>query len=140
MTQTLPDGTVKVIEPAAWVKADLRSEAYLQMVREAAAAFAEDVPQLPAPPAPSTHSTDVIPWIQIGDAHLGMLAHAAEVGENFDVTIAERELCGAIGLLIDEMPACERVVVNDLGDFTHYENFAATTGHETPVRKPAYRV
>jgi hypothetical protein len=56
-----------------------------------------------------------------------MLAHAAETGENFDVKIGEREVCGAIGMLIDEMPACERCVINDLGGFTHYENFAATT-------------
>lgn len=61
------------------------------------------------------------------DAHLGLLAHAAEVGESFDLKIAEFELCGAIGILIDELPAVERLVINDLGDFTHYENFSATT-------------
>jgi hypothetical protein len=69
----------------------------------------------------------VIPWIQIGDGHLGMLAHEAETGENFDLAIAERELCAAISILVDEMGEHDRVVINDLGDFTHYENFAATT-------------
>lgn len=110
-----------------WVKSNLRHEAYLEAVKGAMQAFVEDLPKLSAPKAPKDYSTDVIPWIQIGDAHVGMLAHAAETGENFDLKIAEREVCGAIGLMIDEMPACERCVINDLGDFTHYENFTATT-------------
>lgn len=112
---------------AQWVKSDLRQEAYNEAVRSAITAFTADLPRLDTPAGPRSYSTDVIPWVQIGDAHIGMLAHAAEVGENFDLKIGERELCAAIGMLVDEMPACERAVLNDLGDFTHYENFTATT-------------
>lgn len=110
-----------------WVKANMKLEAYMQSVQDAIRGFMDEVQPLPVPEAPKDYSTDVIPWLQIGDAHLGMLAHAAEIGENFDLKIAERELCGAIGMLIDEMPFCERMVLNDLGDFTHYENFSGTT-------------
>lgn len=110
-----------------WVKSQLAQEQYNEMVKAAIAAFVEDVPQLPVTSAPLDFQSDIIPWIQIGDAHLGMLAHAAETTENFDLKIAESELCGAIALLIDEMPPCERIVVNDLGDFTHYDNMAAVT-------------
>lgn len=116
-----------------WVKSDLRQEAYNNLVKGAISAFMEDVPPLDVPPEPLDFQSDIIPWIQIGDAHIGMLAHAAEVGENFDLKIAETELCAAIGMLIDEMPACERIVVNDLGDATHYDNLSATTaasGHQ----------
>lgn len=112
---------------AQWVKSNLRQEAYNDMVKGAISEFLGDVPQLPLPAGPKDYSTDVIPWINIGDAHIGMLAHAAEVGESFDLKIAERELCGAIGLLLEEMPMCERMVINDLGDATHYENMTATT-------------
>jgi hypothetical protein len=117
------DGKVR----AQWVKSNLRQEAYNEAVRDAISSFVSDVLPLPAPEGPKDYSSDVIPWIQIGDAHIGMLAHAAEVAENFDLKIAERELCGAIGALIDEMPPTERVVINDVGDMTHYENFTATT-------------
>ncbi len=117
----------RVVQPAAWVKADLRHQAWLDHIAQAVREFCDDVPVLQVADAPRDHSTDVIPWLQIGDAHIGMLAHAAEVGENFDLKIAERELCGAIAMLIDEMPACERMVVNDLGDATHYDNITATT-------------
>jgi hypothetical protein len=110
-----------------WVKTRLDDQAYLEAIKAAVAGFVADVPPLPvAPPMPG-RDTDVIPWIQIGDGHLGMLAHEAETGENFDLAIAERELCAAIAILVDEMGEHDRVVINDLGDFTHYENFAATT-------------
>lgn len=143
MTRTVPDGfIVKGVssyypptetQPGQWVKSNLAQEAYIEALKEAAAAFAEDVPQIQPAKPPVDYSTDIIPWIQIGDAHLGMLAHAAEIGENFDLKIAERELCGAIGMLIDELPKCERIVINDLGDFTHYENMKGETeasGHK----------
>jgi hypothetical protein len=126
--KTDAEGNVHVVRPAAWVKAEMRREAYLEAIREAVRGTVDGLPQIVVAAGPSVdYSHDVIPWIQVGDAHLGMLAHAIEVGENFDIKIAERELCGAIAVLIDEMPPCTRCVLNDLGDFTHYENFSATT-------------
>jgi hypothetical protein len=137
MTRPVPDGfMVKGVstyynaegKPSAqWVKSAVDHERMAEIMRETVQAFIADVPKFDVSEGPKDYSTDVIPWIQIGDAHIGMLAHAAEIGENFDLKIAEREMCAAIGILIDEMPACERAVINDLGDFTHYENFAGTT-------------
>ena len=110
-----------------WVKSSLREQEIEAAIKEAVQGFVSDLPAMTAPPAPRQFSTDIIPWIQIGDAHLGMLAHDMEVNENFDLKIAETELLAAIGLMIEEMPPCERCVVNDLGDFTHYDNFVAQT-------------
>ena len=73
------------------------------------------------------YDTEVIPWFNIGDAHIGMLAHELEVGENFDVKIATRELKFALDRLISDAPARERCVINDLGDATHYENLEGVT-------------
>lgn len=106
-----------------------------QQIREASIrAFLEDIPKLPKQNYETeNYETDIIPWFQIGDAHIGMLAHAREVGHNFDLKIAERELCMAIDRLAERTPACERCVLNDLGDFSHYENMSAKTsksGHE----------
>lgn len=119
-----------------WVKSTQDIDRMQQIIKEAVEAMCEEVPKANPPPAPIQWQSDVIPWVQIGDAHLGMLAHASEVGENFDLKIAEHELCGAISILIDELPACERIVVNDLGDFTHYENMAGITeasGHALDI-------
>jgi hypothetical protein len=123
-TSTLYKAGASVMQ---WVKTNAAEEAFLEMIREVARGFVEDVGPIDAAPAPLDFQSDVIPWIQIGDAHLGMLAHANEVGEHFDLKIAEQELCAAIGILIDELPSCERLVINDLGDATHYENFEGET-------------
>lgn len=142
MTRTAPDGfRVKGVStyfppteesPGQWVKIEADKERMVEIMREIVSGFIEELPQVPVHTGPDKWQSDVIPWIQIGDAHIGMLAHSAEVGENFDLKIAERELCGAIGILIDELPSCERIVINDLGDATHYQNFQAKTdsGHD----------
>lgn len=115
-------------QPAGqWVKSSASQDAFLELIRECAQGFVEDVGPIDVCPAPLDFQSDVIPWVQIGDAHLGMLAHANEVGENFDLKIAEQEICAALSILIDELPSCERLVINDLGDFTHYENFDGVT-------------
>ena len=78
-------------------------------------------------PLPEEPQSDIVPWLQIGDAHIGMLAAEEETGANFDIAIAKREICAAAAALIDEAPECERMVINDLGDGTHYETFRAMT-------------
>lgn len=137
MTRTVPDGFLvkgvstyydKEGKPSGqWVKSSLDLDRARELMHQAIRGMIEDLPKIDVKAAPLDWQSDVIPWIQIGDAHLGMLAHSFEVGENFDLKIAERELCAAIGMLIDELPNCDRIVVNDLGDFTHAENFAART-------------
>lgn len=106
------------------------------LLRSAIEALKDDIPSIPIAPEPLNFQDDIIPWLQIGDAHIGMLAHASETsGESFDLKIAERELCTAISMLIDEMPNCERMVINDLGDATHYQNFSAISesGHSFDI-------
>jgi len=95
----------------------------------AAEAMAEDLPDIPVSKGPTKKGldADIIPWINIGDAHIGMVAHEAETGANFDLKIAERELCKAVAILLEETGNHERCVINDLGDATHYENFAGIT-------------
>ncbi len=77
--------------------------------------------------------TDIIPFFNIGDGHLGMIAYDKEVGHNFDLEIAERELCYALARQIEQHSGYERCVIQDMGDMTHYENFGAKTdgsGHD----------
>lgn len=136
-TQTLPEGFV--IKGASqyigkdgtvqgqWIKSNAYQEAYNEMIKGAILEFVADVQPIPVTASPLDFQSDIIPWIQIGDAHIGMLAHASETNDSFDLNIAERELCTAISILIDEMPLCERMVINDLGDATHYSNMKGET-------------
>lgn len=136
------DGNVSRDPVLQWVKTDRKYEEMVEAMREVMETLAEDIIRVEEPPAPALHATyltDVIPWIQIGDGHIGMMAHACEVGHNFDLNVAEQELCVAITELINEMPPYERVVINDLGDFTHAENVAGVTsasGHQLDMAGP----
>lgn len=104
-----------------WERQSPEGEAVQDMIREGVGAFMDAPIVTPAFTCPDPDG-DVIPWIQIGDAHIGMLAHEAEAGADFNVEIAEREICAAFKLLIDQIDPCERIVVNDLGDRDHIEN------------------
>jgi hypothetical protein len=82
----------------------------------------------PAPPAP------VVDWIEdqlsvynLGDPHIGMMAWAAEVGESFDLKIAERELCKCFELLVDRAPRTRRAIIANLGDFWHAQDDSQRT-------------
>lgn len=117
-----------------WVKTERDTVALYEEMQAAKESFFEDLPK--AEPKeiklPST-DTDLIPWFNIGDAHIGMLAHDAEVGHNFDIKIATRELMAAMRLLINSAPKTNRCVIQDMGDFTHYENYVGKTeasGHD----------
>ncbi len=125
LDRVFADGTREQV--LQWTKTRLDDVSWLEGVKSGVAAFVAEQEPLPAPRAPRSRDQDVIPFIQIGDAHLGMLAHEAETGANFDLKIAETELCTAIAMLIDGSEPTERIFINDLGDFTHYENMAGVT-------------
>lgn len=112
-----------------WTKTRLDDEEYRELLAEAVAGFINDNvdPVTPQNAGPAHYRDDVIPFINIGDAHFGMLAHASETGFDFNLEIAEREMRAGIGLVIDEMPPVERLVLQDMGDFTHYENTSKVT-------------
>lgn len=107
-----------------WLKTVKAEQDYWQGVAEAIRTV-EPVKDVPLPTG--MPDGDIIPWLQIGDAHIGMLASEEETGANFDISIGEREICAAAAALIDAAPPCRRMVINDLGDATHYETFKGET-------------
>jgi hypothetical protein len=109
-----------------WVKTtnDKFTESILEIIREETNPIEiKDIPKCKS----KKQDTDVIPWFNIGDGHFGMIAYDKEVGHNFDLSIAERELCFAMGRSIELAAGHERCVIQDMGDMTHYETFAAQT-------------
>lgn len=84
----------------------------------------------PATPieAPAVTDSDRLVVYPLGDPHIGMLAWADEVGESFDLGIAERELCECMRQLVARSPSAEEAIVCNLGDFWH----AQDDGQRTP--------
>lgn len=108
-----------------WLKTRAAEQDYWEGIRAAIEAVKPIDPTIL--PMPFEPQSDIVPWLQIGDAHIGMVASEAETGANFDISIAKREICAAAAALIDQAPECDRMVINDLGDGTHYETFKALT-------------
>lgn len=109
-----------------WLKTRKAERDYWEGVKKAISGF-EPIDPARIPAMPAEPQADIVPWLQIGDAHIGMLANERETGANFDIAIAKAEICAAAAALIDEAPECERMVINDLGDGTHYETFKGET-------------
>lgn len=125
--------------PAHWLKLNVKQEQYKQSIIEAVQEAAEN----PYPVRDVKYKEhliyDIVPFIHIGDGHLNMIAHESITGQKFDIEICERELCEVISLAVDQMPYCEKIVLHDCSDFTHFENFKAMTeasGHQMDFDKP----
>jgi hypothetical protein len=79
------------------------------------------VPVEPVEP-PDWVDHDTCGVIPIGDPHIGMLAHADEVGESSDLKIQERDLLSATDHLVVGMPPSEKCTIVLLGDNLHADD------------------
>ena len=127
---TLYDGAGNV--RGQWVKTKLddlaASRAFRDAVAEEMASY-QRVDPLPPPPSALAHLLNLY---TLTDCHVGMLAWRREGGEDWDLRIAERVLFGCFEQMIAAAPAAGTCVVNQLGDFLHYDGLipiTPTSGH-----------
>lgn len=81
---------------------------------------------------PAKVASHLLTLVPCGDWHLNLLAWSREVGENWDLKIAERVIGEAIDEAIEGSPASEIGVVLGGGDLVHAdtdENRTAKSGH-----------
>ena len=110
-----------------WVKTNLDREAQIEIMKQAVEAICEDVKPVKAIPAPLDVNDQLISIYPWGDPHVGMYAWADETGDNFDLSIAEQDMCNAVDYLVERSPPSKRGVLVNLGDFFHYTNMTGTT-------------
>lgn len=110
-----------------WVKSSLDSERLAEMMKAAAGAMSEDLPRLKAIAAPFSTLEDLCNLYTFTDVHMGMLAWHKECGEDWDIAIAEKTLVGCFEQMISAAPAAKVGIVNQLGDFLHYDGLTAVT-------------
>lgn len=126
-----------------WLKTVKAEQDYYSAVIQAINAREPKAIHIPPPRLQTFDARDIVPWLNIGDGHIGMLAHEVEAAANFDLKIAKAEILQAAFDLIDNAPDCETMVINDLGDGTHYENMRAVTersGHELDADGRYYKM
>lgn len=119
-----------------WTKTDRKKQDEWNAFVQATELHVRRYAGLAAPvAAPESTDADTETWIPIGDPHLGLLAHRAEVGTDADLRIAERVLYETVDLLIARAPASAVGVFCQLGDMFHSDSNANRTmsGHQLDV-------
>lgn len=111
-----------------WVKTSIDHERQAELMRQSAAALADDLPQVSPAPSPVNTLPHLMAVYPIGDAHIGMRAWGEETqGDDWDLAIAERVQCGAMAALVAMAPACEQALIVNCGDWFHADNMEGTT-------------
>jgi hypothetical protein len=87
----------------------------IEAIREALA----DIAPLPSIAPPTYYDERLLTVIPLGDPHFGLLAWGDEVGENFDLAIAERVTFAAIDRLCARTPSSKVAMLLNLGDYFH---------------------
>ncbi len=134
---TLYDAAGNVVQQ--WVKSNKDQEDRFELMREAVASIAEpfrgqsDRKLIKVPRG--ARSDQMSTYLQ-GDPHIGMLAWAIETGADFDLGIAERNMCAAVDRLVSLAPPTRVGWLINIGDFFHTDNGSNRTsrsGHALDV-------
>jgi hypothetical protein len=145
MTEQVPDGfklkgrsvlrkldpvTGQRVEVLSWDKSSADDERRAEMLREAFAALSEEVPRVASIAPPASTNEALCNLFTLTDSHVGMLAWRKEGGADWDMQIAEDTLVGCFEQMVERSPRADSCVVNQLGDFLHYDGLLPVTpGH-----------
>lgn len=130
-TSTLYDanGNVKV----QWVKSQVDAEKQKQLIEEIASALKEDLPKVEPKSPPKNINESLLSVYPLGDPHIGMLAWAEEVGDNWDLEIAERVFCTVFDRVVRTTPNSKLGLIVNLGDYFHYDNMDGVTARSKNI-------
>ena len=137
-TETVPEGhIVKGLSTlvdeqgktrAQWIKTAIDTSKVKTALDAAIEAALETLEPYPTVPAPLGYlDADLLTLYTMTDCHVGMLAWGLETGEPWDLTIAEECLTKALFQMIDTAPASAVGLLNQLGDFLHFDSMKPLT-------------
>ena len=114
-TSTLYDSSGNVKQQ--WIKSDVDKSEQLAAFEAAVANITNSiVPVAPTtPPDNNVLLSDLMTVYPIGDAHIGLLAHAPETGADSDLTIIEYNLISAMSMLVSQANPTQTAYIADLG-------------------------
>ena len=129
---------------AQWVKTNQSHDELGDALREAVEAWCEEAKGAIKPTKPPKHChEDLMSVYPMGDPHIGMYSWAAETGADFDLHIAEKDLCAAVDYLVAASPPSKRAILINLGDFFHCDNMDGITsrsGHPLDTDGRLYKM
>ena len=117
------DGKAKL----QWVKTTADQEALYAAQAAALKAMCEEIKPLPPVKAPRHLDKDLATLYTMTDCHVGMLAWDKETGADWDLGIAENCLVTTLLQMITAAPAASVGILNQLGDFLHFDSMTPMT-------------
>lgn len=113
---------------AQWIKTAVDTSKVKTALDAAIEAALEELTPYPTIAAPAGHlDADLLTLYTMTDCHVGMLAWGLETGDPWDLEIAEKCLTEALFQMIDTAPASVVGLLNQLGDFLHFDSMKPVT-------------
>jgi hypothetical protein len=115
-----------------WVKTKLDDQHRTKLIYDAIEEALVAVPRLTPLKAPIATNSNLCNLYTFTDYHMGMLSWWKETGTDWNLEIAEKTLIGSFEQMIAMSPDAETCVINQLGDFLHFDSLAPvtpTSGH-----------
>lgn len=126
---TLVDGQTGVVKQQ-WVKSDVEREdkikAFMEACIRVAAERVKPIGRIKKPNLKKLNKM-LCNLVTLTDCHVGMLAWGKETGAPWDLAIAEKTLIDTFIRMIDAAPAAALCIINQLGDFLHFDSLKAIT-------------
>lgn len=117
--------TGKILE---WIKTRVDVRQQLDAAKAVFQSMVEEIEPLPVIPYQNnTALNDHFTCIPLGDPHIGLLTWSKEVGEDWDLDIADRVYKKVFTRLLKKLPDTERCVLVNTGDFFHADNIQGMT-------------
>ena len=117
--------TGKVLE---WVKTRVDVRDQIDAATAMLDTMISDIKPLPVIPFRNkVASTDQFTVIPIGDPHIGLMTWSKEVGEDWDIKIADRVYRKVFKRLLSNLPDTEECILVNTGDFFHADNIQGET-------------
>lgn len=130
-TQTVPDGYrvkgVSTYKDGQWVKSEIDRDAQQRILLEALERSIETSPKFKPTKPPKEKINNLATLITITDFHMGMKSWADSDGEDWDTNIAKTVFLNAINDMVDGSPCSEVGILNQLGDFFHWDGLIPVT-------------
>lgn len=98
-----------------------------EMLAAAMAAMCEQIASVLPTLPPQGTIADLANVYTFTDCHVGMLAWHREGGDDWDLGIAENTLTKCFAAMIESSPRADLAIVNQLGDFMHFDGLVAET-------------
>ena len=112
---------------AQWVKSQTDQARQIQILIERLEEACSGLPKFKPTKAPVASDDRLLSLLTITDFHLGMYAHEAESGDNWDIKIARDVFLNSIHDMIKSCPKSQVGMLCQLGDFLHWDGILSVT-------------